>query len=306
MSFNSEIKKELSGVNVGKSCCEKAILSTFYAMLSEERNGIITLKTENINIGRKVIMLSKKLLDLDLILEIKENLRRKKPIIYVKTKSKKDTQKIKNELKLKNEKADIFCHNIYPVFTISECCKKASLLGAFLSTGFVMNPKKSYHLEILSSKRRVIEDLNGIMLELHLDPKMTVRKNKYVLYIKNNEEICDFLALIGAKRSLFSFHETKIEKEIKNRINRNMNCESANQDKVISTSLLQQQAIEKLIKNGKIEELTEDMKKTAYLRLQNPDLSLSQLSQIADFKITKSGLNHRLKKLMELAEGKKK
>jgi len=299
MSFNAEIKKELSGVAVHKSCCEKALLCTFFALLSEEKKGIISLKTENINIGRKIITLSKKLLDADLNFEIKENLRRKKPIISI-TATKEDSVKIKNGLMLKSEKADIFFSNIPPSFTVNECCKKASLLAAFLASGFITNPKKSYHLELVTHKKKVAENLFEIMLEISLEPKMTTRKNKYVIYIKNNEEICDFLGIIGAKRSLFKFHETKVEKEIKNRVNRTLNCESANQDKVISTSLTQIQAIEKLIKSGKIETLSEDMKKTAYLRLQNPDMSLSELAEVADFKITKSGLNHRLKKITQL------
>lgn len=299
MSFNAEIKKELSAVAVNKRCCEKALLCTFFALLSEEKKGIITLKTENINIGRKIITLSKKLLSADLSFEIKENKRRKNPIIVI-TASLKDSEKIKKELNLKNEKADIFYSNIPPSFTLNPCCKKASLLGAFLASGFITNPKKSYHLELVTHKKKVIENLFEIMLELSLEPKMTTRKNKYVIYIKNNEEICDFLGIIGAKRSLFKFHETKVEKEIKNRVNRALNCESANQDKVIQTSLLQIQAIEKLIKSGKINELSEDMKKTAYLRLNNPDMSLSELAEVADFKITKSGLNHRLKKITDL------
>lgn len=299
MSFNAEIKKELSGVAVHKRCCEKALLCTFFALLSEEKKGIISLKTENVNIGRKIITLSKKLLDADLLFEIKENQRRNKPIISIKA-TKEDSDKIKNGLGLKSEKADIFFSNIPPSFTVSECCKKASLLAAFLACGFITNPKKSYHLEIVTHKKKVMENLFEILLELSLEPKMTTRKNKYVIYIKNNEEICDFLGIIGAKRSLFVFHETKVEKEIKNRINRNLNCESANEDKVIKTSLIQIQAIQKLIKSGKINTLSEDLKKTAYLRLDNPDMSLSELANIADFKITKSGLNHRLKKLTQL------
>ena len=302
MSFNAEIKKELSSASFNKKCCEKAFLCTFYALLAEEKKGIITLKTENINIGRKVMLLSKKLLQIELMLELKENSRRKKPVICITTKDSADSEKIRKELKLKNDRADIYNSNIAPSFTVNECCKKAALLGAFLAVGFMTNPKKSYHLELVTHKKRVAEDLFAIMLELSLEPKLTTRKNKYVIYIKNNEEICDFLGIIGAKRSLFAFHETKVEKEIKNRINRTLNCESANQDKVISTSLVQIQAIEKLIKSGKIETLSEDMKKTAYLRLDNPDMSLSELTAAADFKITKSGLNHRLKKIIQLSE----
>lgn len=302
MSFNAEIKKELSGASLHKPCCEKAFLCTLYALLAEESKSGLSLKTENVTIGRSIILLSKKLTGVELSFELKQNKKRAKPIIYIKTEKKEDSEKIKEKLLLKSSKAEIFYSNIAPTFTINECCKKSALLAAFISSGFISNPKKSYHLELVTHKKRVAEDLFSVMLELSLEPKMTTRKNKYVVYIKNNEEICDFLGIIGAKRSLFAFHETKVEKEIKNRINRNMNCESANQDKVISTSLLQIRAIKKLIKSGKMESLTEDMKKTAYLRLDNPDMSLSELVSAADFKITKSGLNHRLQKIIRLAE----
>lgn len=301
MSFCSEVKKELSGVTPVKPCCEKAMLCTFYALLAEEKKGIITLKTENINIGRTVIRLSKKHTETEPVLEINENKKRNKPVIKVITKNASNSEKIKDILKLRSDKANIYMPNIAPQYTINECCKKAALFAAFLSSGFISSPKKSYHLEIVTHKRRIAEDLSAILLELSMESKITIRKNKYVLYIKNNEEICDFLGMIGAKRSLFKFHEIKVEKEIKNRINRNLNCESANQDKVISTALSQISAIEKLIKTKKLDFLSEDMKKTAYLRLDNPDLSLSQLVEEADFKITKSGLNHRLKKLTEMA-----
>lgn len=302
MSFNSEIKKELSGIFPKKECCEKAVLCVFYALLSEEKNGIVSLKTENINIGRTVINLSKKHLGIELSLKIGENKRRKKPVITVTTTNPSDCEKIKEMLKLKNETANIYYSTVAPIFTINECCKKAALFAAFMAAGFVNSPKKSYHLELVTHKKRVSEDLCEIMFELSMEPKVTMRKNKYVIYIKNNEEICDFLSVIGAKRSLFQFHEVKIEKELKNRINRSLNCESANQDKVISAGLKQVKAIEKLIKTKKLETLSEDMQKTAYLRLDNPDLSLSELADLADFSITKSGLNHRLKKIVSLAE----
>ena len=140
-----------------------------------------------------------------------------------------------------------------------------------------------------------------IFFELGFNVKTVTRNNKYVLYLKNNEEISDFLNLVGAKMSLFKFIDTKLYKELKNDINRQLNCENANENKSISASLIQKKAIDKIIAAEKFECLSEPLKKTASLRLDYPNLPLSELVEMSEEKITKSGLNHRLNKLIEIA-----
>ena len=172
----------------------------------------------------------------------------------------------------------------------------------FRSNGFISSPKKSYHFEITTHKKHVFDNISDIFLELGFNIKTTIRNNKYVLYLKNNEEISDFLNLTGARRSLFKFVDAKLEKELKNDINRQLNCESANENKAISASLIQKKAIDKIIAADKFSELTDALKKAANLRISYPNLPLSELILMSDEKITKSGLNHRLLKLISISE----
>lgn len=300
MSFTNEIKRELSGIPPRKECCERAVLATLYALLSEEKRSKITIKTENITIARRLLILTKKHLGIEPETEIRSNRSesRKQFLISISVKEAIDT--VKENLKMVSDKANIFYSRIDSSFSVEECCKRAVLQTAFLVNGFVNSPKKSYHLEIATHKKRVCQDLLGILEEVGIEAKTIERQNKYVIYLKNNELICDFLGIIGVKRGLFQYHEIKMEKELKNEINRQMNCESANENKTINTALLQTRAITKLQKAGKFSELPDSLRETAELRLEYPNLSLSELAEHSE--ITKSGLNHRLRKLIQLAD----
>ena len=302
MSFTAEIKRELSGAAPRKDCCEKAALATLYALLSEEKRSEIVLKTENITIARRIIILSRKLLGIDLEPDIRSNRSRSRKQIYLTVCGKENIDILKKELKLVSDKANIFYSRLDPSFSVTDCCKRVVLQMAFLTSGFVASPKKSYHLEISTHKKRVYSDLLGIFEEVGIPVKSIVRQNKYVIYLTNNELICDFLGLIGVKRGLFQYHEIKMEKELKNGINRQMNCESANENKTINSALLQTKAIHKIQKSGKADTLSAPLLETMELRLRYPTQSLSQLCELSETKITKSGLNHRLRKLVEFAE----
>ncbi|MBO5408841.1 MAG: DNA-binding protein WhiA [Clostridia bacterium] len=302
MSFTAEIKRELSGQTPRKACCELAMLATFYALLSEEQRNEIHLKTENITIARRIIILSRKHLGLELEPDIRSTRSKTRKQIYLTVSGKENIDILKNELKMVSEKANIFQSRIAPSFSLDDCCKRAVLQAAFLVSGFVNSPKKSYHLEISTHKKRVFSDLMSIFLDIGIEVKSITRQNKYVLYLKNNELICDFLGMIGVKRGLFQYHEIKMEKELKNGINRQMNCESANENKTINTALLQTQAIQKIMQSARADTLSDALKETMRLRLCYPTMSLSELCEVSETKITKSGLNHRLNKLIQIAE----
>lgn len=302
MSFNGEIKRELSAMSPKKSCCERAALATLYALLSEEKRSEIILKTENITVARRIVILTRKLLDLELQTEIRSNRSKTRKQISVIVSGKENIDILKKSLKMTSEKADIFHSRIDPSFSLDSCCKKAVLQTAFLVNGFVGSPKKSYHLEISTHKKRVFQDIMSIAEEVGMEFKTILRQNKYVMYLKNNEHICDFLGFIGIKRGLFQYHEIKLEKEIKNDINRHMNCESANENKRINAAVSQIKALNHLKKSKKADTLSPQLIEAMELRLQYPDLSLAQLAEKSPTPITKSGLNHRLNKLMKLAE----
>ena len=302
MSFTGEIKRELSAMLPHKACCERAMLATLYAVLSEEKRNEIYLKTENITVARRIIILSRKLLGLELETDIRSNRSKTRKQIAVIVSGKENIKLLKEGLRLVSDKADIFHSRIDPEFSLEKCCKRAVLQAAFLASGFVGNPKKSYHLEISTHKKQVYSDLLPVAEELGLEMKTITRQNKYVMYLKNNEQICDFLNIIGIKRGLFLYHEIKMEKELKNGINRQMNCESANENKRLDTALSQIKALKKLQKSAKMETLSPQLLEAMELRLSHPTLSLSELAEASPTPISKSGLNHRLKKLMQLSE----
>lgn len=302
LSFNGEIKKELSGIYQDKECCNLATLATFYALLSEEKKTGIYLKTENATVARRISILTKKMLGFDTEIQIKPTKKSGKYIFTVKITDKNQIEKIKEKLMLFHQNTSAFFSRIEPSFTLNECCKIASIQACFLSSGMILSPKKSYRLEFSTHKRQVSEDIGGILSELGFEPKFSKRNSVFVIYIKNNEEIFRFLSLMNTKRSLKKFVEAKEEKELKNLINRQLNCESANENKTINSAVLQFKAIDTLKKNKKFDELSSDLKKTAQLRLDNPQASLAELVEKADFSITKSGLNHRLNKLINIAQ----
>lgn len=302
MSFTGEIKRELSAIAPHKPCCEVATLATLYALLSEEKRNEIYLKTENITVARRIIILSRKILGLELETDIRSNRSKTRKQIAVIVSGKENIRLLKEGLRMVSDKADIFHSRIDPAFSLEKCCKRAVLQTAFLAGGFVGSPKKSYHLEIATHKKQVFCDLLLVAEELGLEMKTINRQNKYVMYLKNNEQICDFLNIIGVKRGLFQYHEIKMEKELKNGINRQMNCESANENKRLDTALSQIKAIKKLQNSAKMETLSPALLEAMELRLANPTLSLGELAEISPTPISKSGLNHRLKKLMQLAE----
>lgn len=179
---------------------------------------------------------------------------------------------------------------------------RAIVKGAFLSTGSINNPENKYHLEINFEEKKNAEYILNICKTNGVFLKLLQRKNKYILYIKEGEEISKFLALIGANKAVMKFEEIRTTREVKNNINRKVNCETANLNKTINASVNQVNDI-KLIQNlNKFDELSEDLRIIAGLRLEYPDLSLKELGEILDPPLGKSGVNHRMKKIHELAE----
>ena len=140
----------------------------------------------------------------------------------------------------------------------------------------------------------------NIFISMGIDTKMTKRQSKHLIYLKEKEQISDTLNILGATKMFFDFQEVTLEKEIKNSLNRKQNFEQANLDKTIGVSVAQINAIEKLMEEGRFDTLEESLKETAILRLENPEASLAELAALTKDKISRSGINHRLKKIMEL------
>lgn len=183
--------------------------------------------------------------------------------------------------------------------TENECCRKALIRGAFLGGGTIIDPKKNYNLELVAPDEELAREMQKVLQEAGFGFKSVKRKSKYVLYMKNSENISDFLSYIGAYQAQMELLNIKIEKEIRNEFNRAANSEIANLEKTINAAVEQIKAIERIQKTMGLEKLPEDLREVARLRLAHKDLSLSELGALMNPPMTKSGVNHRLKKLMQ-------
>ena len=184
-----------------------------------------------------------------------------------------------------------------------DCCRTAFMRGAFLAGGSVTDPEKRYHLELATSHQQASRELDVLLRESGYPPKSVSRNGSFVTYFKQSDQIEDFLTLIGAPVAAMNVMSAKMEKDLRNSVNRRLNCDSANLDKAVLAAQEQLEAIRRLRGTGRLETLGEKLKQTAALREAHPELSLSELAEIFDPPVTKSCLNHRLRKLMQMAEG---
>jgi hypothetical protein len=208
------------------------------------------------------------------------------------------TESIKANISLEYQK-------FLDISKLNECCIKSILVGTFLSSGCIINPTSDYHLEILFKNKSLAEYYLNLLSVLDFSPKLLKRnigKNHvYVVYVKEADQISTFLSIIGASLALLNFEQIRVEKDVKNNINRNINCETSNLSKTIKASVIQLSAIEKIKKTGKYELLLDDkLKEVASLRIKHKEESLEYLANI--LKITKSGLKHRLDKIIRIAD----
>jgi len=212
----------------------------------------------------------------------------------------KDIQKVA-ELLTEGETANVI--EIKKQIKDNNCCKKAFLRGLFLGSGCIVDPNTDYHFEITAKSKKnangILDIINNV---IGFEAKLLKRStNLYVIYIKDSEQISLVLSYLGASRALLQYENIRVERSIKNNINRSINCETANLTKTISAAYKQLMAIEKLEKNNVIEKLPQELKEICLLRKENPEMSLSDLTNLCGSKITKSGINHRLKKIIEIA-----
>jgi len=190
----------------------------------------------------------------------------------------------------------------HPQLTERTCCRRAYLRGAFLAAGSVSDPKKSYHLEIVCRSRDTAEKVCGLLRKSGLSAKIVQRKKAFVAYLKEGDEIEQALGEMGAGRSLMDMVNEQIYHEIREDINRRVNCETANLKKTIVSSVRQLEDIRFLQESGRLSGMKPALRQMALLRLENPEATISELGRMADPPVGKSGANHRLRKLSEAAE----
>ncbi len=183
-----------------------------------------------------------------------------------------------------------------------DCCKISFLRGVFLSSGIVIDPKKEYHLEIVSTHKSLSREIIALMLDMERSPKITERKGNSVIYFKDSNQIEDFLTMLGASNSAMDIMEAKVEKDLRNRVNRKVNCETANLSKTIEASANQCKVIKRVIDKNGIESFPDNLIETVKLRLENPIASLAELANLSNPPCSKSGLSHRMRKIMTIAK----
>lgn len=299
MSFSSELKESLSKISNLKNkelvkfeligylisnntTCDKK--NIYYSTINEYNINRFSKLISNMEISNFKIDIKGKnyIITLPKIIKIQEIEYKEKDI----------------EISLDFEKQ---IQNLNNIKEQEEMAIKALTRGIFLGSGSVNNPENKYHLEIILSNKRNAQIVKELLEKMQIHLKELERKNGYSLYIKEGEEISKFLAFIGANSSVLKFEEIRVIREIKNNVNRKVNCETANLNKTINASVKQIEAIKKLKATGKFKNLSANLKEVANLRLENPDASLVELGQMLENPIGKSGVNHRLNQLIELA-----
>ena len=193
--------------------------------------------------------------------------------------------------------------NIYSDFSINlkDEVKKNILRGSFLGAGSCTDPEKNYHLEIIFGNKKNAEFIVNLSKSYNIDFKVIEYKEKFLIYIKEAEQVSIFLACIGANKAVLKLEDIRIFKEMKNNVNRIVNCETANLNKTVDAAVKQIEDIKFLQKMNKFEELQPEVKEVALLRLEHPESSLKELGEMLLEPIGKSGINHRLKKIQDLA-----
>ena len=292
MSFSSEVKEELSKIN-NLSNKEIVKIELIGYLISSNTNIIKNSKLKYSTESQYNINRFSKLLNnvniLDYDIEIQGKLY---TITFELINLEKYIDIEKNQLNIKiiEEKDD----NI-----------KALIRGAFLGAGSINNPNNKYHLEINISNEKYCKYIIQLLEKFDINTKKLKKKTTYSVYIKEGEEISEFLAFIGANKAVLKFEDIRVQREMNNKVNRLVNCETANLNKTINASVEQINAIQYLQKTHKFDKLNDNLKEIAQARLENPDLPLSELGKILKNPIGKSGVNYRLKKIVEIANENK-
>ena len=275
MSFSANVKEELSKINIFSNIeLVKAELYGYLLTVNKSDKKIKFLTENEYNINRLNKLLNRLKVNYDIKMQGKN--------FYLTFK--------KDELEI--ESIDFNNQEI----------EKAVARGAFLGSGSITEPKSRYHLEIRLETQEGRKEILEILNNFEIQAKKLERKYSYSIYIKDGEEISKFLALIGANSSVLKYEDVRVLKETKNNVNRKVNCETANLNKTVNAAVIQIQAIEKIKKRKKWNSLPSNLQEIGALRLENPDATLEELGKMLSEPIGKSGVNHRLKKIIEISE----
>jgi len=294
MSFSSETKAELCRVPLQKHCCAVAEAYGILLYCNMFTADEIRIVTSSAVLTDRLPKLFKKAFGVAFDIAPSSEIKGKQ------------TFSITNKEHIKHifaaygyEARGILAHHVNLGVLEDSCCKAAFLRGAFLAGGSITDPTKSYHLELVTDHYNVSRETFSILLELGFSPKDASRSGNYVIYFKQSEAIEDFFTLMGAPLSAMDIMSAKVDKDMRNAINRRVNCDSANADKIVLAAQDQLEAIRRIERTTGLDELPDKLREAALLRIANPEASLTDLAALAIPPVTKSCISHRLRRLTE-------
>lgn len=304
MTYALQAKNELARRELGRICCQAAELTAFIRLSGNiqitGKRLTLNVVTSNPAVARRIFSLFKEVVNLNSELLVRRKIRLRKNNVYL--------VRITESLRVRDvlTKLGLMCdgalvQELSDHIKKSKCCRRAYLRGAFLASGSVSNPENSYHLEIFADYQQQADDLAALIETFGLKAKVTTRKNGFLVYVKDSEQIVEFLNVIGAHSALLNFENVRILKDIRNKINRLVNFETANVNKTVEAAVKQTEAIRILEELTGLEALEPPLRQLAQLRLQHPEASLQELGELLEPPLGKSGVNHRMRKLEKLA-----
>jgi len=308
VSFSSETKQELCQVIVEKDCCKKAELAAFIHGIGSLRIGrggsSVYMTTEIPAVARRIFSLCKSCFAVTP--EVRTQIRKqlgKKNIYHVVIKP-ENAQTILLETGLfKETEEGIRINRTVPLFLVRKsCCRHAYMRGAFLATGTLSDPGKSYHMEVNCPEEEYAKSLCALVQKMELPAKVAPRREGFVVYLKDSEAIVEVLGRIGAHKALLEMENVRITKNVKNNANRAANCDTANLEKTMNASTRQVEAIAYIQAKVGLSALPGHLGEMARIRLENPETPLKELGEMVSPPLSKSAVNHRLKKLEEIAQ----
>lgn len=307
MSFSSDTKNELARLTPDKKCCILAEIAAFIRFCGKLRLAgggkfTIVLTTEIPAVARRFNTLIKNYFNVETAIEVGQGNTLKKRKYYSITIGPEElSEQILREtgILMIREGMNYLTDGIYDGLIRTKCCRKSYLRGAFLAAGTMTHPEKGYQFEIVCGTDILATDTRRLIntfVDLHA--KKVIRKKEYVVYVKESGQILDLLAIMGAHSQYFIFEDVRFKKELRNEANRLSNCDQANIDKALSAAGRQIENIEKI----GVDNLPKRLQEIAVLRLDNPDVSLTELGEMLDPPLKKSGVNHRMKRIEDLAK----
>ena len=310
MSFSSQIKEELSRQVAPARHCQIAEIAAILSLcgriqISGDDHYSIKFHTENVTVARKCFTLLKKTFNISTDISIRRNAHLGKNRIYsVCVKQHEDALRVLKATKLLDDTGEIG-ENLSVVGNVvvqNPCCRRAFLRGAFLASGSITDPEKSYHFEIVCATEPKAKQIQSIMATFNVEAKIVVRKKYFVVYIKEGDQIVDMLNVMEAPLALMELENIRIVREMRGNVNRQVNCETANINKTVSAALKQINDITYIRDTIGFESLPPNLAEMARLRLEKPEATLKELGEDLEPPVGKSGVNHRLRKLCEMAD----